>query len=325
MSILIPTSPKKDFFTEMDDVEDSRFYPEKPQPLPVFTGNLSIGFGGKKVPNMKRPESPYDNVSLGTLEAGVPMDEFSRHVDEVLEAAGNKRDSYYDYAFSDTLRPAGSKGHLVTDNNSTGGGVTTSEFINPLFTGVRDSDVNTNGPPPPAPSGGAGQGTPQSSRASPAPSLGASSLSSGINNSNRSSVLDSLAKDVIKPSNVNFHTASFNSGQSDQNTNYNHHNHHRSYKMSDSENSFGGLFDHRGGRLQSENSAIILRIPRGAIPEDQTYAIRGYIHLDLQPFVKHIKWEDGECMISPIPEYHVLDGHHFQRLIYHLHTAEIML
>ena len=307
-----------------------------------FIGPVDFRLGGRKVPNTRRPvlSGPYDNVTLPTEVGGVlPVDEFSEECDRALEEEGDKdkQSSYYGGECYFPLRPISGRGRLATDGGRPPGGVITSEFMNPLFTG--GSDLETDGPTPssnhrsrasPAPSGGSSSSNNQlpvsgghmTPRASPASSLGSSSISSGINSSNRSSVLDSLAKDMVKPSNVNFNTVHPlhpHPDPNDQHGLYHPHPHpqhphpHGGYRMSDGDCGFGRLFDQRGGRLRSENSAVILRIPRRAIPPDKTYAVRGYIHLDLQPFHRHIHWEDGECMISPIPEYQVVDGHTFNK------------
>ena len=266
----------------------------------VFTGNREIGVGGRKVPNLV-------NTGSGSVGTPVVVDFLSKHFEDVIEDAGNKRDSYE--GFRDTLRTSPSRGRLVTDSGTGhNGGVIATEFLNPLFAGVEDLDVETD------------RRLQQQSRGSPAPSGGTSSQSFGVNNtSNTSSMLDNLAKETVKPNNININKIHPSApSRSEQPTNYDHHNHHQTaFKISERKDCFGGIFDHRGGWLQKENSCVSLRIPRGAIPREQSYAIQGCIHLDLLPFVKHINWEDGERLISPVPEYHVADGHSFNRFVFY--------
>ena len=310
-----------------------------------FIGPVDFRLGGSKVPNARiqpprtrihTPSDLYDNVIPPGGGVGLPVDQFSWECERVLEEEGGGNPKL------PSNHGDSSRGRLTTDGGRPPGG-TTWEFMNPLFTG---SDLETDGPgpspnhrrPSPAPSGGSSSSSNNQSpgsgghvmtpRASPAPSVG-SSVSSGINSSNRSSVLDSLAKDMVKPSNVNFntvHPSHPHPNPNDPHGLYHPHPHPQhphaqhphphgggGYRMSDGNCGFGGLFDQCGGRLRSEGSAVSLRIPRRAIPPDKAYAVRGYIHLDLQPFLRHIHWEDDECMISPVPEYQVVDGHTFNK------------
>ncbi len=107
------------------------------------------------------------------------------------------------------------------------------------------------------------------------------------------SVLQSLSKDM-KPSNVNFNSESPQLGQNSSEI---------PGKFSDNRDSFCEFFDSRGGVMSHSGSAVKLKIPRNAVPPEQTYKITGFIHVDLRPFLKHINWEDGECFVSPVPEF----------------------
>ncbi len=108
------------------------------------------------------------------------------------------------------------------------------------------------------------------------------------------SVLQSLSKDM-KPSNVNFNSESPQLGQSSPDL--------PTGKFSDNRDSFCEFFDSRGGVMSNNGSAVKLKIPRNAVPPEQTYKVTGFIHVDLRPFIKHINWEDGECFVSPVPEF----------------------